>query len=120
MSMRPNTDLLPGEKNRDYIERQFAYLFENKLISPFEKKKLVEEESKDYRLTNFGFGRPLFVEHPQNCLDSNKYRRYYARPIHEKYHLCKEWYFDPEHPSYNLDKLQRWLGRMMQSSTANE
>lgn len=110
---RMTTDLLPGEKNRDYIERVFTYLFENQLISFGEIERLVAEEHRDYRLVNFGFSRPLFVESSIRRTDSNSYPRYYANPICGRYHLCKEWYFDEGHPSYNLDKLQKWAKRMM-------
>ena len=110
------TDLLPGENNRDYIERVFTYLFENKLLSPGEIEKLGAEEHRDYRLTNFGFSRPLFVESSAKLKDSNSYPRYYAKPICGRYHLCKEWYFNEEHPSYNFDKLRKWADRMMQGA----
>ncbi|MEE0706546.1 MAG: helix-turn-helix domain-containing protein [Adlercreutzia sp.] len=104
---------LPNEKNWDYIERLFTYLFENGLISSTEMVKLQSDEGSDYRLANFGFSRPLFVESPQKCLDGNSYRRYYAKPIYKRYHLCKEWYFDEEHSSYNLDKLLKWTRRII-------
>lgn len=109
---RPTIELLPGETNWNYIERQFTYLFHNKPISTVELKRLTEDGFEDYRLTNFGFSRPLFVEISRKCFDANQYRRYYKEPICGKYHLCKEWYFHPEHPSFNLDKLQKWLKRM--------
>lgn len=107
------TELLPGENNRDYIERVFTYLFENQLISVGEIERLEAEEYRDYRLTNFGFSRPLFVESSVRRLDSNSYPRYYAKPICGKYHLCKEWYFNEEHQSYNFDKLQKWADHMI-------
>lgn len=110
------TDLLPGEKNRDYIERVFTYLFENQLISSAEIERLEAEEHRDYRLTNFGFSRPLFVESSIRRMDSNSYPRYYANPICGRYHLCKEWYFDEGHPSFNFDKLQKWVDRMMRKA----
>lgn len=113
---RMTTDLLPGEKNRDYIERVFTYLFENQLISSGEIERLQAEEHKDYRLANFGFSRSLFVESSVRRIDSNSYPRYYANPICGRYHLCKEWYFDEEHPSFNFGKLQKWADRMMQKA----
>ena len=109
MSIEPR----PNEKNWDYIERLFTYLFENELISPAEMTRLQSEESSDYRFSNFGFRRPLLVESSQKCMDGNSYRRYYAKPICGRYHLCKEWYFDESHPSYNLDKLLKWANRMI-------
>ena len=108
---KPVLDLLPGERNQDYIERQFTYLFECGLIPDGELKGLTKEEYGSYRLANFGFSRPLFVERLRECDDENGYRRYYRNPICGKYHLCKEWYFNPEHTSYNLDKLQKWIAR---------
>lgn len=110
------TDLLPGENNRDYIERIFTYLFENQLISAGEIERLEAEEHRDYRLANFGFSRPLFVESSVRRLDGNSYPRYYAKPICGRYHLCKEWYFNEEHPSFNFDKLQKWADRMMRKA----
>lgn len=104
---------LPGEKNWDYIERLFTYLFSNRLITSVEMEKLQSEEGAEYRLANFGFRRPLFVESSQKCLDGNSYRRYYAKPVCNRYHLCKEWYFDENHPGYNLDKLLKWANRMI-------
>lgn len=110
------TELLYGEKNWDYVERVFTHLFENDLIPSGEIERLEAEEHRDYRLANFGFSRPLFVESSNRCMDGNSYRRYYAKPICGKYHLCKEWYFNEEHPSYNFDKLKKWVDRMMQKA----
>ena len=108
---KPSLELLPGEKNRDYIERQFKYLFSNNLIPPFEKKRLTGDEYGDYRIANFGFSRPLFIENHRQRIDENGHPRYYAKPICGRYYLCSEWYFNPAKSCYNLDRLQRWIAR---------
>lgn len=111
VNTKPSLELLPGEKNRDYIERQFKYLFSNNLIPPFEKKRLTGDEYGDYRIANFGFSRPLFIENHRQRIDENGHPRYYAKPICGRYYLCSEWYFNPAKSCYNLDRLQRWIAR---------
>lgn len=108
-----------GQGNKAYVNRLFEVLHENGRLSQYELKRLSEDdrESQDYRRATFGFRRPLFVESARDVNDHNGYGRYYTTPVCKRYHLCKEWYFNEGHVSYNLDKIQKWARRMVSSSS---